>query len=91
MKRILISAAIAVVALLAFQIPIPPTDDSNHEGQPSWCQNQDGNGYLHNCSCRSMMADGNCGAEDKGGESPRCSVYCRKHACRCVTDCGRTE
>jgi len=99
--------AIGLLALLATAVafqggpPIPPTDDPTHPGQPSWCQNTDGGGFVHNCSCKpSSMADPSCqrpegdqANPDEGGrtEASKCSVYCRPKACRCKRSCEHTR
>lgn len=106
-KAIQILALLVTLLLaLAFQAPqpIPPyggDDNPQHDGQPQWCQNNDTGGHLHNCSCKpSSMADPACqrpeGQEAEPGEEPwpepaRCSVFCRKDACRCKRDCGHTR
>ena len=94
LTRAMLSIFVLVAVGIALQEPqpIPPFEgDGNpsHEGQPSFCINVDTKEYVHNCSCRGMVADNSCG-EEGGGESSRCSVFCRKHACKCVTDC-KTE
>jgi hypothetical protein len=73
------------------QGPIPPTDDENHQGQPSWCQNFNTKEWMHNCDCQPRMGDKECKEPDKGGENSKCSVYCRKKACRCKRRCEETK
>ena len=63
-------------------------DDVTHQerrGQPLWCQNFEGGGYVHNCDCQqeACKPDGKQG----GGSMSHCKVYCRKKACRCVRPC----
>ncbi len=86
---------ILTVAAIGFQLaPIPPYEgDGNdqHDGQPKWCQNVDSKTHAHNCDCKPMAGDPECkDGEGGGGESPKCKVYCRKTACRCLPGCGHT-
>lgn len=73
---------------------IPPTDDRDHAGQPSWCQREDGNGYAHNCNCKGMTddnGDGMCtpdGKQEPHGD-PKCKTYCRRNKCYCHVECSR--
>ncbi len=100
-KKLLSLAAVAVAAI-ALQAPapkpIPPFEgdgNSQHDGQPAFCVNSDHTGWKHNCTCKGMIEPGQ--DRDKmcegmlpgegGGESAKCSVYCRKTACRCVDPC----
>lgn len=85
-----------VGALLAFQgpKPIPPFEgdgNSMHDGQPKWCSNVDTKEHVHNCACQPMIGDKGCHDPDRAGENPKCSVYCRRKACRCERQCGKTE
>jgi hypothetical protein len=103
MRIVIAYGMIMIVAVWALQSPrpIPPFEgdgNSQHDGQPKFCQNSDTGGYVANCRCKpSSMedcgkkapecdGDGNC-----TGESPRCSVYCRPKACRCSSYCDRTK
>jgi hypothetical protein len=69
--------------------PIPPHEGEDHQGQPEFCQNYDSK-YLHNCDCQPHTGDPGCKEPDKGGENPKCSVYCRKNKCGCKRECERT-
>ncbi len=85
-----------VGALLAWQgpAPIPPFEgDGNpmHDAQPKWCQNTDTKTHARNCDCKPHMGDKECQEADRGAENSRCSVWCRKSACKCERDCGKTE
>jgi hypothetical protein len=95
-RRVVLAFSLTVFAALALQQaqPIPPfggDGDSQHDGQPAWCQNSDSGGYTHNCDCQPKMGDQECKTEGGGGESSKCSVYCRKNACRCKRHCGDTR
>ncbi len=70
----------------------PGDGNSQHDNQPSWCQNTDAKGYAPNCSCRAMEAE-HCNSdtepdEPTGPDSSKCMVWCRKTACRCGPVCG---
>ncbi len=94
-RRILLVLAVLILACLAQTgQPIPEckgeecTDDSNGNhrgGQPLWCQNHDGGGYVHNCDCQREACDRE--GTPGGGNMPQCSVYCRKSSCRCTKPC----
>lgn len=75
--------------------PIPPFEgDGNpqHDGQPKWCSNVDTKTHAKNCDCQPKMGDKECHEPNAGGgENSRCSVYCRKAACRCESTCQKTE
>lgn len=98
MKKRLIPYALLflVGGLLAWQgpKPIPPFEgdgNSQHDGQPRFCQNVDTKDFLKNCDCMPKMGDPECKSGGGGGESAKCSVFCRKKSCRCSPDCGHTE
>ena len=101
MIRTLRACAISAIIAGAFALQAPQPKqipkcegkecEGGHEGQPKWCANYDTPGYLHNCACKEMNP-GKCHEPDKdeeegGGESSKCSVYCRKNACRCSKGC----
>ena len=90
MKPILLVLVIAC-ALAMQRGTIPPTDDPTHEGQPQFCINNDTAKYVHNCDCQPRIGDKACNDPDRGGENPKCSVYCRKSSCKCERECQRTE
>lgn len=86
MKRLLLLALAA--GSLAFQEPQPIPDypgdgNSQHDGQPAFCTNVTGK-YKANCQCKSMNENHEC---EGGGESSKCSVYCRKSDCKCKSEC----
>lgn len=102
MKRQIIFLSLLTFALAAFQLqPIPPyegDDNSQHNGQPKWCQNESDGLFAHNCDCQSTTDNGRCkrGHEEEEGSGPdtydensmpRCKVHCRKDACRCRRRC----
>jgi len=98
LRRFVLACGLTIFTALALQQaqPIPPYEgdgDSQHNGQPAWCQNSDTGGYTHNCECQPTMGDPECKTEGGGGggESSKCSVYCRKDACRCKRHCGDTR
>jgi len=65
---------------------IPPfggDGNSDHDGQPSWCQARDVNGYKKNCG----ICDTKCEIGKSGEEDGRCKTYCRKGKCLCHPDC----
>jgi hypothetical protein len=65
---------------------IPPfggDGNSDHDGQPSWCQARDVNGYKKNCG----ICDTKCENGKSGEEDGRCKTYCRKGKCLCHPDC----
>ena len=95
-RRFVLAFGLMIVTALALQQarPIPPFEgdgNSEHAAQPAWCQNSDSGGYAHNCDCQPKMGDPECTTGGGGGESSKCSVYCRKNACRCNRHCGDTE
>lgn len=92
----LAACALALTVVVAWQTPqpIPPFEgDGNpqHDGQPKFCQNVDSKTHARNCDCKPHMGDKECQEPDRGAENPKCSVWCRKPACRCERDCGKTE
>ena len=95
--RFLIAAILLVSGSLALQNGprrVPPFEgdgNAQHDGQPKFCLNVDTKEFLHNCDCQPKMGDKECHEVDKGGENPKCSVYCRRTACRCQRECGKTE
>lgn len=98
MKKRLIPAMLLflVGALLAWQgpKPIPPFEgdgNSQHDGQPAFCVNHDTKEWVHNCDCKPHVGDKECQDADRGAENSKCSVWCRRSACRCERDCGKTE
>ncbi len=100
---ILITTFLFACCLIAMQAPKPKKipkfegdGNSQHDNQPAFCINTDKMGYEHNCSCKGMFDKdrSECdkdlpgeGEDRGGGESAKCSVYCRKSACRCQSPC----
>ncbi len=85
--RILILAVIGLSVLAQSgdrDVPIFGGDGNpNHEGQPSWCQARDENGFKKNCG----KCDHKCGEDNDN----RCKTYCRsRSACRCNVACVPT-
>lgn len=90
--------AALVAAAFAFQQPqpkqIPKCEgkecEGGHDDQPKFCQNYDSAKYVHNCACKEMNP-GKCHDSDQdeegGGESSKCSVFCRAKACKCSRGC----
>lgn len=95
-RELIVALLLVAIAAFALQGPklIPPFEgDGNeqHANQPKFCVNNDTKEYLHNCDCQPRMGDAACHDPDKGGENPKCSVWCRPKACRCIRECGKTE
>jgi hypothetical protein len=72
---------------------VPPADDPTHPGQPRWCQSDDRNGYVHNCSCKGMTDEespGMCKTKDEPEVhgDPKCRTFCRRNACGCHQECS---
>lgn len=66
---------------------IPPFEgdgNSQHEGQPQFCQAEDRGGFKKNCG----ICDTMCGPDKRGQEDPKCKVFCRAGACRCHLNCN---
>jgi hypothetical protein len=56
-----------------------------HEGQPATCNNYFKTPKEHRCNCHRATK---CARERQGlGEDPKCQVYCRKDACKCLDPC----
>ncbi|HXK07837.1 MAG TPA: hypothetical protein VMS37_35920 [Verrucomicrobiae bacterium] len=96
LRRFVLAFSLMIITAVALQQaqPIPPFEgdgNSAHDGQPAWCQNADSGGYTHNCDCQPKMGDPECDTQGGGGESSKCSVYCRKNACRCKRHCNGTR
>jgi hypothetical protein len=95
-KHLMFCLIVTVAVALGFQTgpkQIPPFEgdgNTQHDGQPKFCVNT-GKEFLHNCDCQPKMGDPECHDPDKGGENPKCSVYCRRNACRCQRGCEKTE
>jgi hypothetical protein len=65
---------------------IPPFEgdgNSQHDGQPKWCQDGDRNGYKHNCACGMK-----CDEDGNVVESSKCRAYCRPKSCFCSGMCS---
>jgi len=85
--RYLLSLLVVVAALALQSTPIPPypgDGNSQHDGQPMWCQNSETGGFKANCSCVDK-ADVACDKTHK--DSSKCKVWCRKSSCHCLTMC----
>ena len=83
MKRFLLGALVSGMMVIGFQtIPpyIPDDGDDTHLGQPMFCLNYDSIEGGKNCDCHKSCKKG-------APEDPKCSVYCRKNACKCNHKC----
>lgn len=58
---------------------------AQHEGQPDTCNNFHDN--EHKCDCHNAQEDCTVGKQTRSGEDPKCQVYCRPDACKCVNPC----
>jgi hypothetical protein len=92
--RFLLAFTLLLVGAFALQepVPIPPFEgdgNSQHDGQPQWCQSKDEDGFKANCSCMPAMSDPECKTKD-GGDTYKCGTYCR-HACKCRRECQDTR
>jgi hypothetical protein len=57
--------------------------ERQHEGQPESCNNMADN--THKCDCHKTQQ---CDAPGEShSEDPKCQVYCRPDACKCVSSC----
>jgi len=79
----LLGAALAIQDAPRTIPPYPGDDNPMHDGQPAWCQNKDGNGYLANCGCKRS-----CDETDRGSD---CKTYCRTSKCKCDHGCVATH
>jgi hypothetical protein len=95
--RFLPATAFLLVAGLLCQEPTPraipmckgaechdEVTGSDHSDWPSWCQNQDANGYKANCHCQRESCDSK-------SRSSNCSRYCGERGCRCSHGCEKTR
>lgn len=87
MKRWLLCLIAVVAFAFQGQQEIPPHEGPDHKGQPSFCINRPNAKWKANCKCKPMVGGEGCKDEANQPENPKCSVYCRKHACSCISTC----